>query len=498
MTRSYESWVGRQVGPFFIERLIGSGGMGVVFSARLGDGHVVALKVMAMDVIPETIQRFRRECAILDQVRHPGVVRIRSSGQLPSGEHYYTMDLLTEPTLKDILAERLSTGAGPFGTREMEGLVGGLLATLDALHSRGIFHRDIKPSNILVRHGFSPVLIDFGLVGLVESQLTASGVVLGSMRYMSPELARGQKVDGRSDLYQVGLVAYEMLTLRPVYADAAVFFGTLATGQDPIFYPPGIGEECVGFLRLALAPAPEKRFQNAGAMAEAVGSLSRSGQPHQSRRATPGLTTRVSGPGRWGWLVAAMAAMAAVAGFALWPDASHVKAVRVSRGIHTTSLEVLVSRPVEVRLAIDGPGESTEMSSPSREGVAWFSISALEPGSIRGARLLYPRSSLKIEIPGPPPVILTDLSTRVLGNDLAYRWIAAIPLSARLKLRSGGRELSIPLSSPTTTSQGVVVGAGPFVGVVVFAGSSLLGESWESEPLRHPRGASEWRSLVQR
>jgi serine/threonine protein kinase/tetratricopeptide (TPR) repeat protein len=206
------------LGPYRILNKLGEGGMGIVYAAedpRLG--RTIALKTVRQEMASdETRERLRREARAAASISHPNVCQLYEIGEA-NGELFIAMELLHgEP-----LSARIERGALQVSEASRIGL--DVLGALGALHSRGVLHRDLKPSNIfLTEHGAK--LLDFGIARLVSEDvqrtvlsLTAEHVVLGTPRYMAPEVAAGEAIDARSDLFAVGAILYEMLSGRPAF-----------------------------------------------------------------------------------------------------------------------------------------------------------------------------------------------------------------------------------------------------------------------------------------
>jgi serine/threonine protein kinase/tetratricopeptide (TPR) repeat protein len=260
-----------RIGHYTIARKLGEGGMGVVYAAR--DERLertVAVKTMSSLSTDETARRrFWREARAAASVNHPNICQIYEIGE-EAGELFIAMEFLDgEP-----LAERLQQG--PLNVSEAVPIGLGMLAALSALHARSIVHRDLKPSNVfLTSHGVK--LLDFGLARpeldrtlSSAPELTRTGVVMGTPRYMAPEQVTGEPVDARTDLFAAGAILFEILSGRPAFAGRTVVDILHATLHEQ---PPALtGSPAVAALdrviRRALAKRPAERPSSAAAMAE--------------------------------------------------------------------------------------------------------------------------------------------------------------------------------------------------------------------------------------
>ncbi len=285
---------GTMVGPHRVEEVLGEGGMAVVYRAtdtRLG--RSVALKVMGRSLAGngEAERRFLREARMLAGVSHPNLVCVYEAGESPAGP-YLVMELLAGETLAGTLAR-----GGPLEPARARGLVRRLAEALAACHARGVVHRDVKPSNVLLVPDRGPVLADFGLARPAEGGLaiTAPGLVFGTPEYMSPEQARGEILDARSDLYALGILWYELLSGAPPFTGKNV--ASILKQQVQALPPPlpaGVvpaGSERA-LLLSCLEKDREKRPAGAGALAAALAALELPGAvvrpslpPERKRRA---------------------------------------------------------------------------------------------------------------------------------------------------------------------------------------------------------------------
>jgi len=263
-----------RLGRYEITGTLGRGAMGVVYAAR--DPLIersVAIKTVACAGLSgreaaEFEERFFREAKSAGRLNHPNIVTVHDVGR--EGElAWIAMELLAGRSLRDLLdaGEALSRGR----------IVGIVAAVADALafaHARGIVHRDVKPANIMVLESGVVKLADFGIAQLPGSGLTTADSVLGSPRYMSPEQIAGQKADGRSDIFSLGVVLYELLTGQPAFEGnslhATMYQVVHKEVPAPSLCRPGLSAAFDAIVAKAVAKDPLARYQDAAAMAAAL------------------------------------------------------------------------------------------------------------------------------------------------------------------------------------------------------------------------------------
>ncbi|HKU44729.1 MAG TPA: protein kinase [Polyangiales bacterium] len=204
-------------GAYKLLRVLGRGGMGVVYEAEhRPSGEHVALKVVRL-LASGAVGAMRREIDALQSLSHPGVIRIRDAGSA-EGIPYFAMELVQGPSLADALQSGCST-------HTLYTILRKICSTLAILHHEGIVHRDLKPKNILLRSPDTPVLVDFGTVGRFAGSagreaLEVAGATMGTLMYMAPEQIAGELVDPRADLYSLGCILYEILAGRAPFVAA--------------------------------------------------------------------------------------------------------------------------------------------------------------------------------------------------------------------------------------------------------------------------------------
>jgi len=274
-----------QVPGYRISRIIGHGGMSTVYlGTQVSLAREVAIKIMRAEVLADEAsrRRFENEARTIARLEHPHIVHIHEIGRTSEGLPWYSMPYLGGGHLgqRDLVHDHARIGQ----------ILEALLSALAFAHARGVIHRDVKAENVLFDETGRPLLADFGIAlrrghGV---RTTLTGLAIGSTAYMPPEQARGQQVDPRSDLYSVGVLAWEMLTGQlPYQADDAVAMA-LAHVQTPLPRLPPRLRHWQRFMQRALAKQPHKRFHNAEHMLKALRTIPLSGGAH---------------PRRWHWLL---------------------------------------------------------------------------------------------------------------------------------------------------------------------------------------------------
>jgi beta-lactam-binding protein with PASTA domain/predicted Ser/Thr protein kinase len=266
-------------GRYDIGDLLGRGGMAEVHigrDARLG--RAVAVKMLRPDLArdPSFQARFRREAHSAASLNHPAVVAVYDTGEDEYAGNpvpYIVMEYVEGSTLRDLLA----SGRRLVPERALE-IVDGVLAALAYSHQHGIVHRDIKPANVMLTRSGDVKVMDFGIARAVADQsatMTATSAVIGTAQYLSPEQARGEQVDARSDLYSTGCLLYELLTGRPPFVgDSPVSVAYQHVGEEPVppsSLDPDVSAAVDAIVMRALTKDREDRYQNADEMRADIG-----------------------------------------------------------------------------------------------------------------------------------------------------------------------------------------------------------------------------------
>ncbi|MFQ5596116.1 MAG: protein kinase, partial [Anaerolineae bacterium] len=280
---------GTRIGRFRLEVEVGRGGMGVVYRALDPSlNRPVALKLLAPHLggDQDALARFHREAALAAGLKHPHIAIVYEFGE-HEGRPYIAMEWIEGRTLKELLAAQ-----GPLPLERSLELFDQLAGALDYAHQRGVVHRDLKPANIIVSPDDKATIVDFGLAWLdTAPSITMSGVTLGTPLYMSPEQIQGQPTDGRSDLYSLAVILYEMLAGQAPFENlstSALFYQQLYAPPPPITeHNPSLPPRIENALTKALSKDPADRFSTAALFESAL-----------REPPAPTLSQRVSFP-RW-------------------------------------------------------------------------------------------------------------------------------------------------------------------------------------------------------
>ncbi|MFY2560392.1 protein kinase domain-containing protein [Corallococcus terminator] len=275
--RVNDSLISKQVNDFLVEERIGEGGMGVVYRAvHPLIGKQVAIKVLRAEYVSQQqVERLIIEARAVNSIRHPGIIDIFGFGRLPDSRPYIIMELLRGQSLSEALKQR-----GRLDPNTTVWILDQILSALGAAHKAGVVHRDMKPGNVFLAEsldGSSVVrLVDFGIAKLVrdhDGPTTVDGTILGTPEYMAPEQIRGTTVSSATDLYAVGIMAFQMLTgERPFKGEQVqVLFAHVEQPPPlPSSRVPGLPPEFDTLVLHLLAKDPAMRPESAEAVRQAL------------------------------------------------------------------------------------------------------------------------------------------------------------------------------------------------------------------------------------
>jgi serine/threonine protein kinase len=280
-----QSRVGESLGKYQILEEVGRGGFAVVYRALDSTlDRVVALKVLAPHLTWDTtfVARFKEEARTAANLHHPSIVIIYEVAEAED-LHYIAMEYLAGRSLSALLDEE-----GVLPLPEVVNVIEQLASALDYTHASALIHRDIKPSNIIVSEVGHATLTDFGIVrAATGTRLTATGTIMGTPEYMSPEQVIGEEVGPASDIYSLGIVCYEMLAGQSPFSGTTASVLHAQVYEEPRFLQelnPDLPEGVAAVIHKALAKDPADRFSSGGEMARAL------------REATEGLAVPVEAP----------------------------------------------------------------------------------------------------------------------------------------------------------------------------------------------------------
>jgi hypothetical protein len=267
-----EDLTGKQLGPYQVVAPLGEGGMAAVYKAyQPGMERYVALKILPRHFAsdPLFVGRFEQEAKVLAKLQHPHILPVFDFGQA-DGYTYIVMPFLQSGDLTDLLR------GSALSLAQLRRIISQVGDALDYAHAHGLIHRDVKPSNVLLDERGNCLLTDFGIAKILESgsKLTVTGGIIGTPAYMSPEQGLGEKVDGRSDIYALGIMLYEMATGRVPYQAETPMAIMIKHLNDPLPPPrrlnPALPEAVERVILKALAKQPQDRYATAGEMVRAL------------------------------------------------------------------------------------------------------------------------------------------------------------------------------------------------------------------------------------
>ena len=521
---------GFRVGPYEILTTLGEGGMGVVYRARDPRlGRDVAIKVLPAGVAsnPDRLARFDREARLLAALNHPHIATIHGVESSEAGPAL-VLELVEGPTLADLVAK------GPVPVREAIRLAGQIADALDAAHAKAVIHRDLKPANIKVTPEGQVKVLDFGLAKALapaspdadRAQLptetyagSRDGVVLGTAAYMSPEHARGQPVDKRTDIWAFGCVFYEMLTGRRPFRGETMsdtLVAILEREPDWSALPPSLPPDIVRLLQRCLEKNLARRLRDIGntridlddSIATATGPT---GRAPAATRGAPGWMVWGLGAAtmllgalflfqRFGWLGATPAQpvearpmarfvealpqglqLAPAPAFALTQDGRRIAYVALQNGaraLYVRDLDDVSARALAATQDADQP-----FFSPDGNWIAFFAEAKLK----------------KVAVAGGAPLVLCDAPVPRGGTWLPDNSIVFAPSAASVLMRvsaAGGKpepastldrqlnEASHRWPHALPGGRGILYAAGPTVSAYSWIEAHIVAQSLTTDRRR--------------
>ncbi|MEO8357421.1 MAG: protein kinase [Chloroflexota bacterium] len=299
------TWIGRTLsGRYKIEAMLGQGGMSAVYKATDPNlKRVVAIKLIHphLSTDPSFVQRFESEASAVASLRHPNIVQVYDFNN-DNGLYYMVLEFIVGETLQERM-KRLSETSRQLAVEDVIRFTSQISDAVGYAHQRGMVHRDIKPANIMLDVQGQAILMDFGIVKILGGDVhTSTGAVVGTARYMSPEIIRGEVADHRADIYSLGVTMYEMLSGRPPFvADSAMTLMMMHL-HDPIpnvrSFRADISAEMVRIFERCLAKDRNNRYQSAAELsADLRRALTSTGQQTSvSAPEVPQFQTIVSKP----------------------------------------------------------------------------------------------------------------------------------------------------------------------------------------------------------
>jgi len=369
-----------EITGYTLLRAIGHGGMSTVYlGEQVSLSRQVAIKVMLPEALADEVsrRRFENEARTIARLEHPHIVGIHDVGRTRDGLPYYSMPHLT----RGHLGQRIADNPGGMDQARVREILTALLSALGYAHARGTIHRDVKAENVLFDETDRPLLADFGIAlrrGF-GTRVTTTGMAVGSTAYMAPEQARGEEVDHRTDLYAIGVLAWEMLTGKLPYEAGDAVSMAIMHVKDPIPRLPPKLRHWQRFMDRALAKGPLKRFPDAAHMLAAIERVPRRSGT-QEMLALPALREQAARVRRmpvWAWLGVALL-VAAGTGLFLRQGGRTTDYFRVAgaESVAMTDAEATFARPAPPdagRAATGGdPASALLRAAPRSDAERWI------------------------------------------------------------------------------------------------------------------------------
>ncbi|HEY0592140.1 MAG TPA: serine/threonine-protein kinase, partial [Thermoanaerobaculia bacterium] len=375
---------GSRLGPYEITGSIGAGGMGEVYRARdTRLGREVALKVLPHEVTrdPQRLARFEREARSASALNHRNIVTVHDFDSL-DGETWLVMELIRGGSLREVIAR------APLPLKELLSIASGIADGLAAAHAANLVHRDLKPENVMLTSDGTPKILDFGLVkqaptddakAETEVQMSRSGMVIGTATYMSPEQARGEPVDFRTDQFAFGLILHELSSGKhPFLRPTAIETLAAILNEEPDPLSDSLPEPLAEIVARCLAKDPAERYGSTADLAHDLRRLRDAAGRPMERRSPP--------PRPRPWAVAAglaLAALALVAGWIAWRGRPAASVGSIHAEIATPEIAEVHLGEMQLPVTISPDGRYLVVQGISAEGEQVLSLHDLRTGAVR-------------------------------------------------------------------------------------------------------------------
>ena len=468
-------------GRYEITKLLGMGGMGAVYKAHdIEVARTVGLKVIRPDLAenPAILARFKQELVLARQITHKNIIRIYDLNEA-DGVKFITMEFIEGEDLRTIL-----TRQGKLSPEEAVEILHQTCAGLNAAHSEGVIHRDLKPANIMRDQSGRVVIMDFGLARTLQGEgMTQTGMMVGTMEYMSPEQATGLELDATSDIYAVGLIAYEMLTGKMPYAADSAVASLLKRSQERakpmIDVDSSIPRDLSTIVSRCIEPDRKKRYQNTAeliadldafqpsAASKAAGSVAVRRPPFKAARTIPAWA-------KWG-AVSVLALLVLGVGLYEWKSRHKPQVAHAPVSVLVADFTNHTGDPV-----LDGTLEP--MFNVALEGASF--INAFNRGTARKLAQKLPNPTDKLDEQSARLVALSQGISSVITGEISLRG-DAYTVSAMALDAATGKVLA--KSEATAANKDAVVGTVPKVVAPIRA---ALGDTTpESTQIGYEQGA---------
>ncbi len=391
--------------------LLGEGGMGTVFKARDRElDRLVALKVVHSEMSRDSavLARFKQELILARKITHKNVIRIHDLGEA-HGTKFITMDFIEGDDLATILEQQRK-----LQPKEAVEIIEQVAYALQAAHAEGVVHRDLKPQNIMRDRQGRILVMDFGLARSSDNtQMTQSGALVGTIEFMSPEQGMGKKVDGRSDLYSLGLIFYQLLTGElPFKAEsslASLVKRTREAAPSPNTSDPALPRALCNIILKCLEKDPQQRYQNAS---EVLADLE-AWKAGQRPKTAIGVRSRIASRAADVVVVSAVAVLVATAGLVIWNKLTGTpKPPHPAVGVLVADFTNKTGEPVF-------EGTLEPMFNIALEGASF--VSAFNRGNARALALKLPKPRNELDEETARLVAVSQAVSAVITGEISRR-----------------------------------------------------------------------------